>query len=156
MKIIECTHDNAPKDTPHENHSVGQTNEELGPQRVEAIVNSVLNRGTFNLFKYHNPDKEDTLTFDFSSCAGTVEDAIMAMVSVEKVFRMYRDPNAGEESRVMVDRKVDAFLKDHFIQYRSYCARTKDHPDQKEYIYYTHIKEDDQYDDLTLLGMRRK
>ena len=155
-KEIECTEGGAAKDTPHGNHSVGQADEELGYERVEAILEAVMHGGRFSLAKYHDPNPEEKLDFDFSGCAGSVEDMIMALVAVEKVFRMYRDPAAGEDARVLVDRKVDAFLKERFDQYRIYCARTKENPLHPEYMYYTHIKEDEQYDDLTILGIRKK
>jgi hypothetical protein len=156
FKEIACAEGGAPKDTPHGNHSVGQADEELGYERVEAILNAVMNRGRFSLSKYHNPIPNERLDFDFSGCVGSVEDMIMALVAVEKVFRMYRTPGIGEEARIIVDRKVDAFLKERFDQYRSYCSQTKDYPEHPEYMYYTHVKEDDQYDDLTILGIRKK
>jgi hypothetical protein len=80
----------------------------------------------------------------------------MSMVSVEKMFRVYRDPDAGEDSRVLVDKKIDLFLKEHFRQYRTYCAQTREAPGSEGYKYYTHVKEDEQYDDLTLIGIHRK
>jgi hypothetical protein len=80
----------------------------------------------------------------------------MALVSVEKMFRLYKDPKAGEGSRVLVDKKVDAFLKNHFFQYRSYCSYSQENPGNDTSMYYTHLKEDEQYDDLTILGISRK
>jgi hypothetical protein len=140
----------------HGNHSIGQGDEEMGADRVEAIVNAVMNKQTYSLYKYHNPEGEITLQFDFSSCTGTVEEVIMSMVSVEKMFRVYRDPNAGGDSRVLVDKKIDLFLKEHFSQYRTYCAQAQEAPGSEGYMYYTHVKEDEQYDDLTLIGIHRK
>lgn len=147
-----------PVDTPHENHLCGQGDEELGPDRVEAIINAVMAREVYSLRKYHNPEGDDKeLKFDFSSCEGKVEDVIMGMVSVEKMFRCYKPTNATEGYRVVVDKKVDEFLKNHFLQYRRYCAYTKELPENDEsYMYYTHVKEDEQYDDLTILGIKRK
>jgi hypothetical protein len=55
----------------------------------------------------------------------------------------------------MVDRKVDAFLKAHFTQYRTYCGRSREISENSSYIYYTYIREDPQYDDLTILGIGR-
>jgi hypothetical protein len=52
--------------------------------------------------------------------------------------------------------KIDRFLKDHFRQYRVYCSQTRESPASEGYMYYTHVKEDEQYDDLTILGIRRK
>jgi serine phosphatase RsbU (regulator of sigma subunit) len=141
----------------HENHTVGQGDEEMGADRVFAIINAVMNRQTYTLHKYHNPEGEKRdLSFDFSSCGDKVEDAIMAMVSVEKIFRMYKNPGAGENNRVLVDKKVDEFLKEHFQQYRNYCLNTLESPGNDAYRYYTGVEEDEQYDDLTILGIRRK
>jgi len=68
---------------------------------------------------------------------------------------MYKNPKDTEEGRVLVDREVDKFLKEHFVQYKNYAQKTTDHPTMKEYMYYIGVREDDQYDDLTLLGIKR-
>jgi hypothetical protein len=129
----------------------------MGPDRVEGIINAVMNRQVYKLHKWHNPEGDDReLVFDFSSSQGRVEDVIMAMVSVEKMFRCYKDPKATEDDRVLVDKIVDAYLKEHFLQYRNYCSFTRENPADSAYMYYTHVKEDEQYDDLTILGIKRK
>ncbi|MDR3019412.1 MAG: SpoIIE family protein phosphatase [Treponema sp.] len=154
FKEILCTE--GPVDTPHENHLCGQADEEMSPERVEAIINAVMARQIYTLKKYHNPEGDNELRFDFTTCNGTVEEVIMAMVSVEKMFRVYKDPKAGEDARVLVDKKVDEFLKNHFLQYRRYCSHTREYPENPAYMYYTHVREDEQYDDLTILGIKRK
>ena len=154
FKEITCTE--GPAGTPHENHLCGQTGEEMSHERVEAIINAVMARNVYTLKKYHNPEGDAELQFNFSICNGSVEEVVMAMVSVEKMFRCYKNPNSGEESRVLVDKKVDSFLKYHFLQYRRYCIETKEYPENEAYMYYTHVKEDEQYDDLTILGIKRK
>jgi hypothetical protein len=157
FKEILCAEGNAPADTPHGNHVVGQENEELGPDRVEDIINSVMNRRIYTLRKWHNPEGDDREpVFDFGSCRGTVEEVIMALVSVERIFRCYRDPKADDTSRILVDKKVDAFLRAHFLQYRHYCSWPQEAPGNEAYMYYTYLKEDEQYDDLTILGIKRK
>jgi serine phosphatase RsbU (regulator of sigma subunit) len=144
-------------DTPHENHTSGQADEELGPDRVMDIINAVMNKQVYTLHKWHNPEAEDSdLQFDFSSCQGTVEEVITAMVSVEKMFRCYKNPSHTEDNRVLVEKTVDTFLKEHFLQYRRYCSFSRENPDNAAYTYYTHISEDEQYDDLTILGIKRK
>jgi len=157
-KEIVCTE--GPVDTPHENHLCGQADEEMSPERVEAIINAVMAKQIYTLHKYHNPEEgqevECDLQFDFSGCEGKVDEVIMAMVSVEKMFRCYKPKNAKEDSRVLVDKKIDEFLKNHFLQYRRYCSHTREYPENPAYMYYTHVKEDEQYDDLTILGIKRK
>ncbi|MCL2804408.1 MAG: SpoIIE family protein phosphatase [Treponema sp.] len=154
FKEIICTE--GPVDTPHENHLSGQADEELSADRVKDIINAVMAKQIYTLKKYHNPEDTEDLQFDFSTCEGQAEDVIMAMVSVEKMFRCYKPKNAGESSRVLVDKKVDEFLKNHFIQYRRYCSHTREYPENPAYMYYTHVMEDEQYDDLTILGIKRK
>ena len=137
----------------HGNHKVGEESEQLTPERIDAIVEAVFAKKTYHLQKYHNPIDGEELIFDFSSCEGTVDDAILALISVEKVFRFYKEPSAAENDEVRVDRKIDAFLKAHFNRYDFYCSAQRDDGDLN-YIYYTHIKEDEQLDDLTLIAVR--
>ncbi|HON14450.1 MAG TPA: PP2C family serine/threonine-protein phosphatase, partial [Treponema sp.] len=140
----------------HGNHVAGQSDEELGYDRVSAIINAVFNRQQFILEKYHNPDSEQKLVFDFTNCQGTITEAVMALVSVEKIFRLYKAPDVKGDERVLVDKKVDEFLAAHFKQYGYYVQQKLDNSQQKEYLYYMGIREDEQYDDLTILGIRRK
>ncbi len=156
LEVHACAEPGLAAEAPHGSHSVGQDNEELGPERVNGIIEAVLSRSPYRLDKWHDSDPDSVYEFDFTKCEGTIEEAILALVSVEKVFRMYRDPKATEFNRVQVDRKVDLFLNKYFMQYGTYCGRRKDHSDYPEYMYYTHLKEDDQYDDLTILGVRKK
>lgn len=154
FREITCTE--GEPGTIHETHSSGQGDEELGADRVFAIINAVMNRRLYTLRKHHNPEGEITLAFDFSNCEGKVEEAIMALVSVEKIFRMYKNRRAAADNRVMVDKKIDEFLKRHFLQYRNYCHFTRENQGNDAYMYYTHVQEDEQYDDLTILGIKRK
>jgi hypothetical protein len=80
----------------------------------------------------------------------------MALASVEKVFRLWRNQGSSEISRILVDRKVDSFLQKHFVEYSIMLPQTEDSRENPGYRYYIGVKEDDQYDDLTLLGIRRK
>jgi HAMP domain-containing protein len=140
----------------HGNHYVSAGDEEFGLSRIYDIVNAVFSRGTYTLEKYHNPVSGEILSFDFSSCSGTIEEAVMAMVSVERIFRIYPDPSAAAENRIEVDNKVDEFLKEHFDQYRRYFSNAIEYKEGQGYAVFTNLKQDDQYDDLTILAFRRK
>jgi len=142
--------------TYHDNHVVGEWSEEMGQQRVYEIINAVMNRGEYCLHKWHCGKDERDMYFNFSGCGDGVDDLIMALVAVEKIFRCYYDSGAVRGEWAMVEKRVDAFLKNHFIQYDKYCAETCEYPDNDLYIYYTHLREDEQYDDLTILGVKRK
>jgi serine phosphatase RsbU (regulator of sigma subunit) len=140
----------------HGNHKAGEAGEEMERRRVHGIVNAVMSRGKYNLRKWHNPGEDEDLCFDFSACNSGPEDIIIALIAVEKIFRCYRESGAGENDRVLVDRKVDVFLKAHFLQYPAYCANTCEYTGNSSYMYYTHLMEDEQYDDLAILGVKRK
>jgi len=137
-----------------------KSGEELGQRRVYEIVNTVMKRGCYRLHKRRGGEGDD-LHFDFSGCGCGLDDLIMALVAVEKVFRCYHDPGPSKDGpsldgRALVDRKIDAFLSAHFLEYNKYCAQTCAYPDNDLYIYYKHLREDEQYDDLTILGVKRK
>jgi hypothetical protein len=117
-------------------------------------VEAVFERRTYRLEKLHNPLVNEELLFDFSECSGTVEDAVLALAAVEKVFRMVKSPACTDLDAVRVDRNIDSFLKRHFNQYEVYCARQND-SGEANYIYYTNLREDEQLDDLTLLAVKK-
>ena len=167
FEITKCTWQNLAEGKKHENHKVGQESEQMEPERVTEILESVLNKKKFRLQKYHNPVQDEILDFDFTSLQGNIDEAIMALASVEKVFRMYKAPGAtGSVSQnekgdvvltgavVRVDRKIDDFLKATFNRYDYYCSDRVD-MDEANYVYYTGIEEDPQADDLTLLAVQK-
>jgi serine phosphatase RsbU (regulator of sigma subunit) len=158
FKVVPCT--DVEKDQPHENHSGMQDNEEFGYDRITQILEAVDSRGSYRLIKYHNPVKDEVLTFDFANCDGSLEEQVLSLIAVEKVFRMYPDPQADKKDFVLVDAKVDAFLEKHFDQYRLYCKNKSTYQDAQNenpgYMQYSGIREDDQYDDLTILAIKRK
>jgi hypothetical protein len=98
------------------------------------------------------------MVFDFTGCAGTVEEAVLAMVAVEKVFRLYLDPSAGPEDRVYMDKRIDAFLRRHFNLFGKYFSHPLETGEETppDRVAYARLKEDEQYDDLTILAVRKK
>jgi len=130
--------------------------EEFEMSRINDLVNTIAHQGTFQLTKERNPIPDEELTFDFSACEPSTEHMVLGLVSVEKLFRIYADPTAGPDDRVQVDRKVDEFLKKYFRQYSRYFSHPLDLDPEGEYLYFTHIREDEQYDDLTILGIEKK
>ena len=166
-KLVTC--EAVAKEEPHENHKGGATNEEFGYDRICAILEAIHARGSYRLVKHHAPNPNEILTFDFSTCDGSLEEMIIALVALEKVFRMYRDPSTTDKDTVIVDAKVDEFLrkKRHFDQIRLFLG--PDAPDGSNpnvqpladasnpgYVLYKGLREDDQDDDLTFLGIKRK
>ena len=161
FEVIKCEEPGLDQGELHGTHPVGNDNEELSNGRIHEIVNTVFSRGVYKLYKYHNPVSDETLTFDFSSCEGTIEDAVTALVSIEKVFRLYPHPASGPQDTIHVDRKIDEFLKKYFVEYNNYFShpverKSVSSEDAQLYSFYSHMREDHQYDDLTVLGILKK
>ncbi len=143
-----------PPGLPAETAEVGAGHEELGIGRIHQIVSAVRSRGRFELQKVLNPARDETLVLDFSASDGGVKDAVMAVVAVEKLFRLYRSPTAGADTKIRVDKVIDTFLQNYFLQYSDYFGSPV-RGDDEEYAEFTYLQEDEQYDDITLLAVER-
>jgi HAMP domain-containing protein len=134
----------------------GPKEESPGMPRIYAVIDAVLNRRPFRLSGHLNALLEPELDFDFTTCSGSVEEAVLALVAVEKVLRLQPAADAGEKDRVNVDRRVDAFLSKHYGQYARCCSRRLEARQDEEQVTFTHLREEAQYDDLTILAVRKK
>lgn len=128
--------------------------EEFGYERIKQIVESVFAHKKFVLQKQDNPAKNEVLEFDFSKCEGTVQESILALASAEKVFRLFINENASENSYVQVDKKIDEFLNKYFNMYDKYSSKKTEVQANSNYVDYDLIQEDEQSDDLTLLAIK--
>ncbi|MCK9171388.1 MAG: SpoIIE family protein phosphatase [Treponema sp.] len=155
FNVVKCSEPGMKEGEMHGNHKVGQETEQMEPERVGAVIEAVFARSMYTLEKYHNPVPGEELKFDFTTCSGSIEDVIIALASVEKVFRMYKDPDVTAADTVRADKKIDAFLHEHFNRYDYYCGTKKDDASSSNYLEYMFLKEDEQLDDLTLLAVRR-
>ncbi|MBA7649796.1 hypothetical protein ES703_57594 [subsurface metagenome] len=156
FKVISCDEPGLKENEEHGGtHLKGSDNEELGIPRIHEIINSVFNQSKYRLAKYHNPLPGEELTFDFTKCEGSVEEAVLALVAVEKVFRIYHDPSATKEDEITVDKSIDQFLAKCFEQYGSFFTHRLAPKEEDSAVTYTHLKEDEQYDDLTILAVRK-
>lgn len=158
FQLMICNEAGLEKDQEHGNHKLGDSFEEFSTRRISDVLSAILDKGTYELETFHNPLPDERLRFDFSSCSDDLDEVVMGLISVEKIFRMVPDPQATADDRVMIDLKVEEFLKKHFPGFRKYFQEDKriPHPSIPEYVYYTHLKEDEQYDDLTVLTIRKK
>ena len=174
FEVIACDEPNLKDGEVHGTHKKGEQSEQMEPTRVQDIIESVLNKKKYVLHRYHSPIEGEKLEFDFTKCDGTIQDAIIALTAVEKVFRMYKKPDSigkvektemdldGKKKTVIqvsgdgikIDRKIDAFLAKYFNRYDYYCVNKVDEG-ETNYVYYTGVSEDVQADDLTLLAIKR-
>lgn len=131
-------------------------NEEFNPDRVKEIIESVYANTGFTLVKQDDHDEVKELNFDFKDMEISAESAIMALVSIEKIFRMYRNPSPKPQDKVKVDKKIDEFLRLHFKQYGTFCTQRSPVEGDDNYIWYHGVLEDPQYDDLTLIAVKKE
>ncbi|MCR5437489.1 MAG: SpoIIE family protein phosphatase [Treponema sp.] len=140
--------------------------EQFGQERITQIIEAVMNRKKYVLYKKDNPVKSEILEFDFTNCKGTIDESILALASVERVFRFVKSPSARQNDEIEIDKILDAFLKEHFTLYSKYCLpfvslQAADDEDRRKEIEdpnitrYSSLTEDKQADDITLIAIRR-
>ena len=129
--------------------------EEFGPERIKEIIEAVYNRRKFTLTKQDNPNVTETLEFDFTKCEGTVQESILALASLEKVFRLYKSPAVLQTDYIRIDKKIDEFLLKYFNMYDYYAAHKTEDSSGVNYVDYDQMLEDEQSDDLTMLAIKR-
>lgn len=139
----------------HVTHALHEEFEELGAERIDEIMKTMANKEVYHLKKYHYPEPDATFTFDFTNCEGSEKEMVMALISIEKVFRLNPNPNASKDDVVKMDRVVDDFLKKYFVEYSQYYKFRFEKEDNVQHVFFTHIQEDEQYDDLTILAVRK-
>lgn len=148
--------------------------EQFGQKRIEDVIQAVMRKQHYILEKQDNPSPADILEFDFSTCQGTLEESIIALAAVERVFRMVKSPQVRQSDEISVENFVDDFLRQHFSLYSKYCTPAlssevveqgtvqgqndiqkllqTENENVKKYAY---IQEDKQADDITLIAIRR-
>ncbi len=141
--------------------------EQFGQERITQIIESVLNKKKFVLEKEDNPNKAELLEFDFTNCKGTIDEAILALASIERVFRMFKTPKIRVNDEIEVDKVIDEFLKEHFTLYSKYCMPYVEVQESEEdmekrkmmedpnVIRYSYVTEDKQADDITMIAIKR-
>lgn len=132
------------------------SDEEIGPQRIHGVIEAVFNQTTYLLDLPHSPWQGRLLEFDFRHCDPTPRNAVLAVVGVEKIWRLIPNPALGSHDRVKFDRAVYEFLRKHFVPFEEVFRFDPLDDELPEYIWAPGLAEDEQYDDLTLLALTRK
>ena len=129
--------------------------EEFGPERIKEVIEAVYNKRKFVLTKLDNPAVGESLEFDFTKCEGSVSESILALASLEKVFRLYKSDKVTLTDYIKIDKKIDEFLFKYFNRYDYYAAHKVEDSNGVNYVDYDQMLEDEQSDDLTLLAIKR-
>ncbi len=152
--------------------------EQFGADRVKDVIEAIMGKKKYILTKKDNPNKNEVLEFDFSNCEGTIDETIIGLAAVERVFRMVKTPDVRVDDEIEVEKIVDDFLQKHFILYSKYCMPRPSEPEPEEKnskeaqqsradlqkqrsledpntTRYAWVTEDKQADDITLIAIRR-
>ncbi|TVQ24743.1 MAG: HAMP domain-containing protein [Spirochaetaceae bacterium] len=130
--------------------------EEFSIARIRAIVKAVQSKGSYVLERAFNPVPNERLVFDYSDVEPNAESTVLALIGIEKIFRLVPDPSAGVDDEISIDREVDDFLAKTFLSYSEYFHHRIESREEGQYRRYAYLREDDQYDDLTILSVRKK
>ena len=95
--------------------------EQFGADRVRDVIEAISGRKKYILTKQDNPNQTEVLEFDFSDCEGTIDETIIGLAAVERVFRMVKAPEVRADDEIEVEKIVDEFLRKHFVLYSKYC-----------------------------------
>ena len=129
--------------------------EEFGPERIKQVIEAVNTKKKFTLTKLDNPAADEILEFDFTKCEGNLSESILALASLEKVFRLYKSDKVTQTDYIKIDKKIDEFLFKYFNRYDYYAAHKAEDSAGANYVDYDQMLEDEQSDDLTLLAIKR-
>lgn len=145
--------------------------EQFGNERIKSIIEAVVKKQKYELVKQESPNVSEHLIFDFNNSVEPIEDSILALASIERVFRMRKPDNLLVSDEIEIDNIVDEFLKKYFNLYSKYCIPadalvydknlSKQELDRLKQMEdpnvtkYTYIQEDKQADDITLIAIKR-
>ena len=133
-----------------------ESEEEMSDERISDIIEAVYKKKEYILHKAYPGNSAEDLKFDYRDCKGSAEDAVMALVSAEKMFRMYTTKEQNDSDIIHADKKIDAFLREHFVQYSELCSAVPEEDKNSAQTAYRGMREDPQYDDLTLVAIKKK
>ena len=108
-----------------------------------------------SIFSKGVESSKEVLEFDFTKCEGNVQESILALASLEKVFRLYKSDKVTQTDYIRIDKKIDEFLLKYFNMYDYYAAHKTEDSAGVNYVDYDQMLEDEQSDDLTLLAIKR-
>lgn len=94
-----------------------EDNEPFGPDRMEAIIEAYQHREIYTLVRQNWQHPEIEYHFDFRACDGSARGLILALISIDRVFRLVPDPRATDLDFIDVDLVEDEFLRAHFVEF---------------------------------------
>ena len=130
--------------------------EEFSIARIHAIVESVIQQKIYHLERLFSGGSDTKLTFDFRQSKPTSSNVVRSLIAADKIFRTYTYPKVSVDDRIHIDLKIDSFLRRYFVQFGHYFHTQLPNEIEPNNVIYSHMCEDEQYDDLTILTIMKK
>jgi hypothetical protein len=94
--------------------------EDFGPERMEAIIEAYQHGEVYTLAKQNWLHPEVVYHFDFRNCDGSARGLVLALISIDRIFRLVPDPAATEFDSIDLDVVENEFLSAHFVEFDRY------------------------------------
>ena len=129
--------------------------EDFEEKRIYDVIEAAMHRQDYILERRLDLTIGKPLHFRFSKLEANAENVVLALASVERVFRLVPDSKAGAINRIKVDRKIDDFLKLCLAEYSEFFHHPIEEDSDVDYAWFSHLKSDKQVDDLTIWAYER-
>lgn len=136
--------------------------EDFSIERIHDIVTAVMNNNSYQLQRKHDL-YDGEMRFDYHSLPISAISLVKAIIAAEHVFRLCPLNDGGtvhhaqdERTTVHIDKEIVAFLSATFINFEAFFNDEAPHTEEEQYRQYRGLYEEGQYDDLTLVVVRKK
>lgn len=138
--------------------------EDFSIERIHGIVTSAVNNKRYEMQRKHEL-YTGKMHFNYQDLPVNALSLVKAIVAAEHLFRLYpltvvnadvskhaQDTNAT----VAIDKEIAAFLSATFVDFQAFFGDEVPQPEDEQYRRYRGLYEEDQYDDLTIVVVRKK
>ena len=143
-----------------ENGRTVDTSEEFGIERIHDIAVCAMNRSVYE-FNRVQEIVSAPLKFDFKDIPVSAMSVVKSIVAAEHIFRLcpatHADGYASTEKdkSVYLDKDVLAFIADTFSQFPLFFGHEITQKSDSSHKRYSNLLEEDQYDDITIVALRK-
>ncbi len=128
--------------------------DEFGEERILDIIEAVRHKRNYVLEKKYNNDVL-SYHFNFDSIEPTLENIVCAILANERLFRFYPQTIVSREDKIQIDQYLVEFMEKTFVEYHSFFTDKVNQIIDGQYVQFKNIREVPQYDDLSVLAVKR-
>ena len=144
-----------------ENGRTVDASEEFGIERIHDIAVCAMTQSVY-AFNRMKEIVSAPLKFDFNNIPISAMSVVKGIVAAEHIFRLYPIAHADgytsteKDKSVYLDKEVIAFIADTFSQFPLFFGHEITQKSESSHQRYSNLLEEDQYDDITIVALRKK